>query len=278
MKKIYSLILVISIASFTGFAQDRIIKITKDTIDCQIKEIGDDEVKYTQKDFRGDVVFGIDKNKISKILFSDGKELNIKDSMYDPAQYEQQNKNALKVGFLSPLFGATSFTFEHSLKPGNSIEATLGIIGLGADMDDNSAGGVYLKFGYKFIKSPDFYLKGMQYSHILKGAYIRPEVAFSSYNFKSGPTYDYMTGKEINSGTTENNTMFAVMINLGKQWVIQDKFLFDMFAGAGYGFGSADKNDNNYDNHDSPFHYAFLGGSSGTAFAITAGLRIGILF
>jgi len=278
MKKLYSLILFITILSLSTSAQDRIIKITKDTIVCQVKEIGDDEVKYTQKDFRGDVVFGIDKNKINKILFSDGKELTFKDSMYDPAQYEQQNKNALKVGFLSPLFGATSFTFEHSLKPGNSIEATLGIIGLGADIDDNSAGGVYLKFGYKFIKSPDFYLKGMQYSHILKGAYIRPEVAFSSYKFQPGPTYDYMTGKEINSGTTENNTMFAVMINLGKQWVIQDKFLFDMFAGVGYGFGSADKNDNNNYNNDSPFHYAFLGGSSGTAFAVTAGLRIGILF
>jgi len=273
MKILYSLILFISIFSFTGFAQDRIVKLTKDTINCQIKEIGDDEVKYTQKDFRGDLIFGIDKNKVSKILFSDGKELTFKDSMYDPAQYEQQHKNALKVGFLSPIFGATSISFEHSLKPGNSIEATLGIIGLGADIDNNSPGGAYLKFGYKFIKSPDFYLKGMQYSHILKGAYFRPEVAFSSYNFHPGSTYDYMTGQVINSGSTENNTMFAVMLNIGKQWIIQDKFLFDMFAGAGYGFGSA-----NNDNNNSPFHYAFLGGSDGTSFAITSGLRIGVLF
>ena len=37
--------------------------------------------------------------------------------MNDPAQYQAQHKNALKIGFLSPLFGATSFSFEHSLRP-----------------------------------------------------------------------------------------------------------------------------------------------------------------
>src|ERR1035437_8916573 len=175
MKRIYFIILATNILSLAGFAQDRIIKITNDTIKCQVKEIGDDEVKYTQKDFRGDLIFGIDKNKVSKILFSDGKELTFKDSMYDPAHYEKQHKNALKVGFLSPLFGATSFTFEHSLKPGSSIEATLGIIGLGDNINGDSSSGLYLKFGYKFIKSPDFYLKGARYAHILKGTSIRPE-------------------------------------------------------------------------------------------------------
>lgn len=270
MKKIYALILFTVVLSFTGLAQDRIIKISKDTIVCQIKEVGDDEIKYTQKDFRGDLIFGIDKNKVSRIIFSDGKELTFKDSMNDPERYKDQNKNALKVGFLSPLFGATSFTFEHSLRPGNSIEASLGIIGLGTDFTNNSSEGLYLKFGYKFIKSPDFYLKGMQYSHILKGAYIRPEVCFSTYSFKSDLMYDYF-GNLISGGNTrKTNTMFAIMLNFGKQWVFQDRFLIDWFTGAGYGFGST--------NSDNPFHYAFLGGSSGTAFAITSGIRIGVLF
>jgi len=270
MKKIYALILFCSVLSFTGFSQDRIIKTTKDTINCQIKEIGDDEIKYTQKDFRGDLIFGIDKNKVSKIIFSDGKELTFKDSMYDPGRYTGQNKNALKVGFLSPLFGATSFTFEHSLRPGNSIETTLGIIGFGSDFTGNSSSGVYLKFGYKFIKSPDFYLKGMQYSHVLKGSYIRPEVSFSTYGTKVVPK-DF-SGNPMPGGvsTTETNTMFAIMLNFGKQWVFQDQFLIDWFTGVGYGFGTA--------NYDNPFHYAFLGGSSGTAFAMTTGIRIGVLF
>jgi len=268
MKITYLFILLVTIFSSTGFAQDRIIKITKDTIVCQIKEIGDDEVKYTQKDFRGDVIFGIDKNKVSKILFSDGKELTFKDSMYDPARYDSQRRNGLKVGFLSPLFGATSFTFEHSLKPGSSIEATLGIIGLGDDINAESSGGIYLKFGYKFIKSPDFYLKGMQYSHILKGAYIRPEVSFVSYSAEPS-TYDY-NNVGVAPGTKQNITMFAIMLNAGKQLVVNDRFVFDWFVGGGYAFGDA-KNSN-------AFHFAFVGGGSDTKFVMTSGIRIGILF
>jgi hypothetical protein len=269
MKK-YFIIIVTCIISIAGFAQDRIIKTTKDTIKCQVKEIGDDEVKYTQKDFRGDLIFGIDKNKVSRIIFSDGKELKLMDSMYDPEQYKGQHKNALKIGFLSPLFGATSLSFEQSLQPGNSWEATLGIIGLGTDCNDNSPRGAYLKFGYKFIKSPDFYLKGMQYSHILKGSYIRPEVSFASYNVKPSLIYDYVGGPILGStGTTETNTMFAIMLNFGKQVVLQNRFLIDWFVGVGYGFGQS---------HDDSFHYAFLGGSSGSPFAMTSGLRIGVLF
>ena len=139
MKKNYVLLLILSALTLFGNAQDRIIKVTNDTIRCIVKEIGDDEVKYTQKEVAGEVIFGIDKNKVSRIIFSNGKELKIKDSMYDSAQYKNQHKNGLKVGFLSPLFGATSFTFEHSLKPGSSIEATLGIIGLGDDINGESS-------------------------------------------------------------------------------------------------------------------------------------------
>ena len=271
MKKIYFIVLCFSVLSAPCFAQDRIIKITNDTIMCQVKEVGDDEVKYTQKDFRGDLIFGIDKNKVSRIIFSDGKELTFKDSMYDPAKYEKQHKNALKVGFLSPLFGATSFTFEHSLRPGDSWEVTLGIIGLGSDITNNSPSGAYLKLGYKFIRSPDFYLKGMQYSHILKGSYIRPEISFASYNVKPHLMYDYIGNPILGSnGPTEKNTSFALMLNFGKQVVLRDKFLIDWFVGVGYGFGQSYQ--------DESFHFAYIGGDSGSPFAITSGLRIGILF
>jgi len=270
MRNVYFTLLIISSLSFTGFAQDRIIKATKDTIQCQVKEIGDDEIKYTQKDFRGDLIFGIDKNKVTKVIFSDGKELTFSDSMYGSAEYAKQKKNALKFGFLSPLFGATSFAFEHSLKPGSSIEATLGIIGLGSDIVGNRPSGIYLKFGYKFIKTPDYYNKGTRFDHILKGAYIKPEIAFSSYSSESLLTSDQI---KVSLGVPiprRENTMFAVMLNTGKQWVVKDKFVFDWFVGVGYGFGSSNSGD--------AMHYAFLGGTSGAAFAITSGIKIGVLF
>jgi hypothetical protein len=179
--------------------------------------------------------------------------------MHDPSYYENQRKNALKINFLSPLFGSTGFSFERSLGVARSIEGDLGIIGLGFNNIYNNPKGIYLKCGYKFIKGPDYYLKGMHYAHILKGAYIKPEIAFSSYFYT----------QEDNANSTVHNTLFAFLIDFGKQWVFDDRFLVDIFCGLGYGFG----NSNNQDY----FHFAFSGPANDTHFAFTSGLMIGIL-
>ncbi len=269
MKKYYPLLFIFTILALMANGQDRIIKISQDTIKCQIKEIGDDEVKYTQNNYTGDVIYGIDKNKISRIIFNDGKELKINDSMFDAEIYNKQRKNVFKIGFLSPLVGATSFTYEKSLKPGKSIEATMGVIGLGIT-GTRDPKGLYFKFGYKFIKSPDFYQKGTRFDHILKGAYVRPEISISSYTINS-KNLDFIDNGQLNSGgVRESNTMFAFMINLGKQWVFDNRFVLDWFAGLGYGFGHSYQNNGN--------HYAFMGGVPDFPLAVTSGIRIGILF
>ena len=144
----------------------------------------------------------------------------------------------------------------------------MGIIGLGDDINGESSSGIYLKFGYKFIKSPDYYLKGTRYAHILKGAYIRPEVSFATYSAE--PTVDYYYNGNAVAGTKETVTMYAIMLNTGKQWVVNDRFIFDWFVGAGYGFGDG-KNTNS-------FRFAFAGGGSDSKFVMTSGIRVGILF
>lgn len=178
-KNIAIILLILNTVSLC--AQDKIVSLGKDTIKCFIHEIGDTEIKYSMEGYRADLLFGIDKNKIKDVIFADGRTLHFKDSMHDPSYYENQRKNALKINFLSPLFGSTGFSFERSLGVARSIEGDLGIIGLGFNNIYNNPKGIYLKCGYKFIKGPDYYLKGMHYAHILKGAYIKPEIAFSSY-------------------------------------------------------------------------------------------------
>ena len=114
----------------------------------------------------------------------------------------------------------------------------------------------------------------MRYAHKLKGAYFRPEIAFSSYKRESGMDYsdnynqngDVIVGGLINR---EKNNMFAVLLNVGKQWVIQDQFLIDWFVGVGYGFGD--------NNSDEGLHYAFIGAIDEFPLAITSGIRIGVL-
>ena len=162
--------------------------------------------------------------------------------------------------------GSTQFTYERSLRPGKSIEATLGIIGLGFDPQEVNPRGATFKIGYKFIKTPDYILPGMRSSHILNGGYIRPELIFNAYSYENY-YYDYMYNPEASSRT--NSFSGAIVLNIGKQWVFSDSFLIDFYIGAGYGFAS--------DSGDMDYHYGFAGGFSEFPIALTGGLRIGFL-
>ena len=261
MTKRLTALLFFSLSTFSLVAQDKIIRSGKDTIRCQIHEIGDTEVKYSKEGYKSDLLFGIEKNKVEEIIFADGRKMKFADSIQDPSSYQGQRKNAIKFGFLSPLLDATSFSYERSLGVARSIEGSVGFVGLGYhNLSYDNAKGLYLKFGYKLIKSPDFYLKGMHYSHILKGSYIKPEVSFSSYTYKRGDNNVY---------TNIHNTMFAFLINIGKQWILDDCFLVDVYAGIGYGFGNNEGDDG--------MHYAFVGGNNGFPLAFSSGLKIGFL-
>ncbi|MGZ2368907.1 hypothetical protein ACXR6G_03895 [Ancylomarina sp. YFZ004] len=125
----------------------------------------------------------------------------------------------------------------------------------------------------KYIKSPDFYLKGMKYAHILKGTYVKPELAFSSYSYDR----NYF-GYNSSSNNRVTNWAAAFNIIVGKQYVFNDLFLLDMYFGLGYGFSKDNEEDSFLNNNsDESYHYGFSGGNSDTPLTVTAGLKIGIL-
>jgi hypothetical protein len=253
-------------------AADQLIQRNGNVIVCEIREIGDDEIKYVMEGYRDGLVFGIDKNKVEKIIFGDGREMNIEDSMYGKGNYENQRKNAFKFYFFSPLFGATTFGYERSLSPGRSLEVTLGIIGLGTeDAISQEANGFHMNVGYKFIKDPDFYVKGMRYAHILKGAYVKPELALSSYSYTEKGFFYYNNETAFKGDAL----MGAFIINIGKQWVYSDRFLVDWFIGAGYGFGD---NGGEGDHYGSGYHYGFSGGTEDFPLVVKGGFKVGLLF
>ncbi|MCZ4693372.1 hypothetical protein DWB61_01720 [Ancylomarina euxinus] len=266
------LLIILLFSSFQLSAQDRIIKTDRDTIICKVKEISTDEVKYILPETSMDIVFGIDKNDIIKIILENGKELSFSHSLYGEKTYEDQKKHALKVDFLAPLTGNMTFSYERLIRPSRSWEVSLGIIGLGDDVSDENPRGAFAKFGMKFIKSPDFYLKGLRYAHILKGTYVKPEIAFSTYSYEpSYYYYSYGSGFSSNNEDRVNNWAASLNIIVGKQYVFNDIFLLDMYFGLGYGFSKDD------DYEDRGYHYGFTGGNSDTPLTVSAGLKIGIL-
>ncbi len=282
-------LLLIAIATF---AQDKIIQKNTEVINCKVTEIGADEIKYFYQD-SPKLVFGIDKALVDRIEFGTGEVVEIEDDTFkNPAYYADQSKNALKLNFLSPLFGTTEFVYERSVKPGKSWEIALGIVGLGNDIQDNNPAGVYGKFAWKFMRDPDFYSHKMHYSHILKGAYFAPEIAlryvaydkeiyyiyssssYSPYGYSYYGSYGSYVPYNYNSSYSSTNnrakqTTLAFMLKFGKQWVFDDSFLIDAFVGVGYGIGADD---------DEGLPYGFLVAPDDFPIALTSGIRIGWVF
>ena len=266
MKRLSLLLAMIAIVAFANVkAQDLLIKTNNDTIYCVIKEIGDEDIKYLSPDISETVLFGINKDKVNKVVFANGKEISFAEFLYDPNNYVSDKKNNIKISFLSPLFNSTNITYEKSISPGRSFETTLGIIGAGWDTGDYDEKGAFMKMGYKFIKSPDYYIKGQRFAHILKGGYIKPEIAFSYYTYRN---YEWdIIGWYSDYYTEETNFMVGVLLNIGKQWVFEHGFVVDTFVGFGYGFGK--------DDYDFGLHKAFIGGVEEFPLAVTGGIRIG---
>ncbi|MBK8586574.1 MAG: hypothetical protein IPN88_14595 [Bacteroidetes bacterium] len=274
--KFFFLIAFLTLSGFAASAQDTIYKRNKEIIQAKIIEIGLDEIKYKMPNYEDGPTIVIAKDQIWKIVFASGVTQLMTPEMFNPETYASQKKNALKTDFLAPMFHHITFIYEHSLKPGQSIEASLGIIGVGYNPDKGvEQTGAFVRFGFKFIKSPDFYTRGMKYAHILKGSYIRPEILFGSYSetntYQEYNYYPYY----YNTVTTINDriTYGAIQLSFGKQFVFDDSFLIDYYVGLGYAFSS-----HSVSNYESGIPYfGVTGGSSESPLSASGGLRIGFL-
>ncbi len=287
MKKLNLLALLVLILTFNSLAQDKIYKKNGEVIEATVLEIGVSKIKYKLFNDLNGPTYVLDKDKLEKTIYKNGREETYFNSLKDASLYTDQAKDALKINFLAPLGGYTQISFERSMKPGRSYELTLGIIGLGRRQEFQNdrwynsttsvlyrgAAGVFLGGGYKFLTLPNFTRNGDKYSHVLQGWYAKPEVILGVYgqNSFSKPAQTIIKGKET-------IIMGAFMLNLGKQWVLGEAFLIDVYWGLGY--ASTNKKIGPYnDFYDIPEdHFVFAtGGRNGTGIGFTGGIKIGLL-
>lgn len=264
MKTHFTLLLAVLILfPLVSISQDIIYKKNNDSIICMIREVGTEDIKYNDPEYSDKILFSIDKDKVARLMFSDGHELIIQTELTNPENYIDDRKRAIKIDFISPLTGNTTISYEHSIKPGRSFEGSVGLIGLGLDPGDNNPLGMFVQFGMKFIKSPDFYFSRMRYAHLLKGGYIKPEVSFGAYGIDTDYYYSENERETVVTG--------AVMVNFGKQWVFDNVMLFDIYVGVGYGFSTRD----HYD--DLEYNFGYVTGPPQFPIAMQAGINIGYL-
>ncbi len=276
---------ILFLANLTLTAQDIIHRKNGKTLEVNIIEIGDAEVKYklfTQPD---GVTFVMDATLVKKVVLANGTvhKFDEVSSFENKDYYEGQKKNVYKVGLLDMVFGYTRLGYEHSLKPGASIEAKLGIIGLGRNTQDlfssakNNQRGAFVGFGYKFINKPDSYNSRQRFTHLLHGGYIRPEISIGSYG-EDVTNYNGLFSSKPRVTTREQTTYGCLMVCFGKQYILDKKVAIDLYTGIGIGAASRTKNNTtaNSDGYSSDFsRYGNVVGPNNLAFNF--GLNIGFL-
>lgn len=288
MKKLYILLIIFCIAG-SAFAQDKIYKKDGEIIEVKITEIGTDEIKYKLFTESDGPTYSLDKDRILKVIYENGRVESYQSTLKDPKLYADQSKNAIKINFLSPLLGFTQLNFEHNLRPGRSYELSMGIIGLGKRQEIDTyygspetysttyreARGLFLGAGYKFSKIPDFVQKGAKYSHVMQGSYIKPELSLGFY----GQNH-YVSN---NGGTVEMERQSLVfgglLINLGKQWVFGELLLVDIYGGLGYALDNreaSNERDDVYINSELGNHFALSTGVD-SGLGVTGGFKVGLL-
>ncbi len=268
MKTLSLLILSLIFISISVQAQDKIYKKNKEVIDCKILKVGIKLIEYTQPQYNAGVTFTIAKDRVEKIVFESGNTIDLVKEYQTPEDYSNQKKDIIKFDFFSPLSGNFTLGYEHSLGVQKSLEMSVGFIGLGSHLYREKPRGVFFRLGYKLIRSPEVYFNAMHYSHILKGFYIRPDIMFSYFSsvedvFNTNP----IPGADILQHVRVDNYSAAFIINIGKQWILDDKYSMSWNAGFGYGFAS---DPGYYYSHVIPFGNDF-------PLAFSAGLTFGIL-
>ena len=278
MKKI-ALLMLFVFAGLEAFAQDMIIFKDKTVEEVTIVEVTPDYVKYREYGAPiNSVTFSIEKDYLSKLIFESGRVIDMSISMMnDERVYAGQRERTIKLDVSGISSNYTFISYEQAVDPSTSWEAGMIFIGAGFEnqnvvSDPERAMGLGLNMGYKFKRSPNFYMERMRYGHILRGAYVKPNLWLNVFNYDrvdydhppDPVTFQYPT-------TRQSATAGTLMIDFGNQLVFSDQFLIDYAAGVGYGFTTKYVNWN-------PSNYGFLGGAgSGTPYTFSFTLKVGYL-
>jgi hypothetical protein len=293
MKNIALLLLFITFNICLTKAQDKMVLRGKpDTLVIKVIEIGVDEIRYrTWPVDEAMPVMVEKKDRIRRVVLSNGTVLKFAEDEFSNAEnYATQRKMAFKIDMFSPIRKVLSGSFEYSIKPGMSAEIGVGVIGVGSYTSEaysfTESNGGFLRLGVKFINQPDYYVKGMRYSHILKGGYIRPEIMLL-YHQNTGVNNSYFGG----FGSTSINRITdvkggAFFMNFGKQWVYSDIFCVDFFIGPGIGTKIINTTIGGNTITDKYSDITEIGGfgfiaatekNGSTAFCFQTGLKLGVL-
>jgi len=274
--KNFMLTAILGLTIISTYAQDKIFRKNGQKLTVKIIEVGSSDIKYRPIDDPNGPIYVLERERIAKIEFENGRVEKFMTDLKDPEMYKDQLTQAIKINFMGPMLGYSEFTYEKSLGVGKSYELSLGIIGLGKSSrltwynnglqqeTHTNQFGLFAGAGYKFNKLPDFLFGRTHFTHIMQGSYAKPQFYLGTYS-ENGIAY-----KGNTQAVERTNTVFsAIEIEFGKQWVFGENILIDSFWGLGYGFDNKDDS--------AVFNYGVARLGKNPGISVTFGLRVGLL-
>ena len=243
MKKLL-LILACSVAFLEVAAQDMIIYKDKTIDEVTIIEVNPDFIKYREYGAPvNSATFSIEKDYLSKIIFESGRVMDLSKTMMDDERiYANQRRHGIKLDIGAISQNYMFIVYEEAINPSSSWEAGALFVGAGYENqngwnDPEHAMGAGLYTGFKFKRSPNFYMQRMRYGHIMRGSYIKPNLMITTFNYDR-IDYDHPPDPVTFMYPTTRESAFAgaAMLEFGNQLVLSERLMVEYSAGFGYGF------------------------------------------
>lgn len=269
-------------------AQDSLFYTNGSVIVGQVDEIGLDQIRYHTNSSGNQVLIVVDKRDLSSVKLKGGQTYTFgSTSTEGPYSAEfLSRKHELSLDVLSPALDHVTVGYEQALGHRVSFVAKAGYIGLWEtnSYDDvfNSKGGL-LTAGVKFtLPYSTKRIPSARDTHPLAGWYLRPELVFSAWT-RTRYNYYYFDpyGGYSQTTTTNDYASAALILSIGRQVLLGERFTFDISGGFGYGAQWRDGKVTNSGFNDPgrqeyAFSHAFFGGSS--PLVVSGGVRFGYVF
>jgi hypothetical protein len=187
-------------------------------------------------------------------------------------------KNAAKINLLSPLYSNLSLSYQYLITPFRSIQLTASYMDFNDFVTYGNADDLRVT---GFSITPEYRINFSGYG--LNGFYVGPFLRYMDYK----KTVDY---NELYTTVMENSSFKSAGIgfNIGKQFIIKNTVLVDLFAGPVYQVLVQEKINQSITRQMQPFYYNYEDFSNYLSpsipnrylkgYGIRAGITIGIAF
>ncbi len=264
-------------------AQDSLFYANGNVVLGQVEEIGLDLIRYRTGSEGNAVLIVVDKHELSRIRLRGGQEYVFSTAVGEeglsPAFLTRKHVLALDV--ISPALNHITVQYQQALGKRVGLAVKAGYIGpWELDRSDdvyNSRGGL-LTAGVTFtLPYATKRIPSVRDTHPLAGWYLRPEIVLSTWS-RRWYSYNYIYEPVERK---YYYTSAGLMLTIGRQVLLGERFTFDMSAGFGYGTqwqnGKVmDGGEYPYDRQNYAFSHAFLGGVG--PLIVSGGLRFGYVF